>query len=184
MKLLRVFASGRQSWDATLWWANREDEAPLSRGLGGEVTSNYGYMFCGPNLIDFSTMTFFRDITESMRIFPEYMAGWYRKANQMTFDANNRIDFCQEILQRFDHNKVREEIIVLMVDVCIRQYRIDTLVTMDKELTEEAAVTYLADTIKFSWDGLIAAYGKIALIGGEKGIQNKMKARTPEEMFE
>jgi hypothetical protein len=135
MKCLRTLTTGRLDFENALALDVRGSGHETRRGLGMASTlEEYGYAWFNP-VVDWDTFSFRPEVAGQMYIMGDRLMRWYSKGQFMIQDADSTLHTCADLLaQQANGQSIREEILQLMVHLCLRAYRYDVLTSLRGEL--------------------------------------------------
>jgi hypothetical protein len=163
LRCLRFTLGGHQlSRESALWWSRREREVgnpPEQRiwyGLGFcNTLSRYGYCWWEPR-IDWERLVFKSEVTDRILFGNHTLRGQYlRRGGQVAdfFHTTRRLELALEWLnQHRRHRRIQDQLIYWIVHICLQQFRIDVLRSIQSEMLEEHREEALQGTQPFCWE--------------------------------
>ena len=176
LRCLRYLFNGEQlSGESPLWWSRRDHTTarPSRYGLGFcNTLPKYGYCWLEPR-IDWERLTFYSDITEHVLFGNHMLRGLYlqeRGQAQDYIEYHRRSDMILDWLDRHvQHPVVCKTLLDWMVYICLRQFRVDILHTIKREIPEPNRGEVLRGTTSWSHEVLTEIMGeKIPLVSGNR----------------
>jgi hypothetical protein len=147
LRCLRFSMTSHQfSPESTLWWSKRERvraEGPAEvvqtwYGLGFcNTLERYGYCWLEPRF-DWERLTFQSSITDNVLFGNRTLRQQYlRRGGQVRdfLDSNRQLDIALDWLQEHrQHERIRERLLLWIVHLCLRQFRIDVVTAVRQEV--------------------------------------------------
>lgn len=159
LRCLRFVFGGHQlERESALWWSRRELRTRVWYGLGFcNTMPRYGYCWLEPRL-DWERLTFDEDVTEQVLFGNAMLRDQYlRHGGQIQdfFNTTRRLELALTWIDRHHQNqRIRDELIHWMVHICLQQFRIDVLRTVQFEISEDHREEALQGTQPFSYEYL------------------------------
>ena len=167
------------SREGAIWWSRRE--RPLGTtgktqvwcGLGFSRTlERYGYCWFEPR-IDWSRLVFFPDVTDHVLFGTSTLQTQYLRTGghvRHFFDITRRVDLALSWLNiHRGEELISDRILDWLVHLCLQQFRLDVLRTVQHELLADHRAELLDDQVRFCYEELRSIfYGDIALVSGNR----------------
>jgi hypothetical protein len=142
-----VFGAHQLQRDPALWWSRRETSAgepPRQRawyGLGFcNTLPRYKYCWLEPR-VDWGRLAFRSHVTDHVLFGNGMLRGQYLRRGGLVrdfFGATRQLELALEWVERHHGNaRIRDQLIVWMVHICLQQFRVDVLSGIRLEISEE-----------------------------------------------
>lgn len=167
--------------DAILWCSVQDTPSGRRRGLGFEESiARYGYGWFA-SVIDWERLTFLSTLSSEVVQANHHLGRWYQGSGRLIHDANALLDVCLPYLSSPTTTRtVYDEVVLISIHLCLREYRRDILAILRKELRDASDEDFDIDDIRFCYDTLIQVFrDQPSLVSGNKSL-----AAQPSDMFE
>jgi hypothetical protein len=161
LRCLRFALDGVQfPRESALWWSRRETNHPQHPrtwyGLGFSNTlPRYGYCWLEPR-VDWERMTFLTAVSDDVlfgnRILQrQYLArgGSVRDFQDLFLQLERALNWLQ---QYAGHDQIRSQLLTLVVHICLQQFRIDVLTSVQQEIQDDQREEALQGQRPFSFE--------------------------------
>lgn len=167
------------SREGALWWSRRErpsgaaGESQVWCGLGFSRTlERYGYCWFEPR-IDWTNLVFFPDVTDNVLFGASALQKQYIRSGghvRHFFDITRRVDLGLSWLKTYRGEEViTDQILDWLIHLCLQQFRLDVLRTVQHELCANHRALILDDQIRFCYDEFKSTFnGEVALVSGNR----------------
>jgi len=181
-----VFGAHQFSRESALWWSRRErvvGNPPQQKtwyGLGFcNTLPRYGYCWMEPR-IDWNRLTFQSSVTDQMLFGNNMLRGQYLKRGGQVrdfFDTTRKLELGLEWMEKY-HSlaRIQTQLLSWMVHICLQQFRVDVLCSMQKEILAEYLEEALTGDQPFCWEYLTKITGSnLHLMSGNRCFQTPSK---------
>ena len=154
LRCLRFVFGGHQlQRESALWWSRRERPTRTWYGLGFcNTLLRYKYCWLEPR-IDWSRLSFKSAITDEVLFGNSMLRGQYlRRGGQVRdfFNATRQLELALEWIDSHHENAtIRDRLVHWMVHICLQQFRLDVLISVKAEISEDKREEALQGTRAF-----------------------------------
>ena len=151
-----VFGGHELRRESALWWSRRERPTRVWYGLGFcNTLPRYKYCWLEPR-IDWDRLTFKSNVTDEVLFGNGALRGQYlRRGGQVRdfFDATRQLELALDWVDRHHRSEViRDRLIFWIVHICLRQFRVDILGSVQSEIAVDQQEDALRDTQPFCYE--------------------------------